>query len=373
MNNKVIHIVSLDVPFPPDYGGMIDVFYRIKALHELGFSIHLHCFTYGRARPVELERYCSEVHFYERKKRISDFFSPRPFVVQTRRSDDLLKRLLADEHPVLLEGLHCCWYLEHPEMRKKMTIVRTHNVEHDYYQELMKMASGFKKLFFRSEYKKLKRYESILSKATYLFAIKEGDRAHFETINSHSFVLPASLPELQQQEIAEPKAYCLFHGNLSVEENNASARWLLDHVIPHLNNVSFVIAGKNPARELVQTAKQRGVKIVANPSEANMNQLIAEARIHVLPSTQATGLKLKLLAALQTAGTVIVNSNMIQGNDLGDYCIVADSAEEFVVAIQQEVNKPIDLADRRSQIEAFLTQHNTQDAVARVFREIHLI
>lgn len=372
MSNKIIHIVSLDVPFPPDYGGMIDVFYRVKALHELGFSIHLHCFTYGRGRPNELKKYCSEVHFYERKRRISDFFSSRPFVVQTRKSNELLRRLLADEHPVLLEGLHCCWYLENTEIRKKTTIVRTHNVEHDYYQELMKSASGFKKLFFRSEYKKLKRYESILSKATYLLAIKEGDRAYFEILNSHSFVLPASLPELQQV-IAEPKDYCLFHGNLSVEENNASARCLLDHVIPHLNEVPFVIAGKNPRQELIQAAEQRGVKVVANPSESEMNQLISEAKIHVLPSTQATGLKLKVLAALQTMGAVIVNSNMTQGNDLGEYCIVADSAEAFVDSIHREFKKPIDLADRKMRIEAFLTHHTTRDAVARVFQEIHLM
>lgn len=373
MNSKVIHIVSLDVPFPPDYGGMIDVFYRIKALHKLGFSIHLHCFTYGRGKPVELKNYCSEIHFYERKKRMSDFFSSRPFVVQTRRSDDLLKRLLADDHPVLLEGLHCCWYLEHPEIRKKTTIVRTHNIEHDYYQELMKSAAGFKKLFFRSEYKKLKRYESILSQADYLLAIKEGDRAYFEILNSNTYVLPASLPKMEQQEITEPKGYCLFHGNLSVEENNASARWLLEHVIPKLNGIPVVIAGKNPGWELVEAAKKWRVNIVVNPSEAHMNQLIAEARIHVLPSTQATGLKLKLLAALQTVGTVIVNSNMIQGNDLGQYCIVVDSAEEFVAAIQREFHKPIDLADRKRQIEAFLAQHDTTDAIVRVFREIHLM
>lgn len=352
---------------------MIDVFYRIKALHELGFSIHLHCFTYGRGKPDALKKYCSEVYFYERKKRISDFFSSRPFVVQTRRSNDLLQRLLADEHPVLLEGLHCCWYLEHPEIWKKTTIVRTHNVEHDYYQELMKTASGLKKRFFRSEYKKLKRYESILSKANYLLAIKEGDKKYFETIHSNSYVLPASLPELQQQVITEPKAYCLFHGNLAVEENNASARWLLDCVIPHLKEVPFVIAGKNPGRELVEAVEQRGVKIIANPSESEMNQLIAEAKVHVLPSTQATGLKLKLLAALQTAGTVIVNSNMIQGNDLDQYCIVVDSAEEFVDAIQREYKKPIDLGDRTMRIEAFLTHHNTRNAIARVFQEIHLM
>ena len=30
--DKEVHIVSFDVPYPPNYGGVIDVFYKIKTL-----------------------------------------------------------------------------------------------------------------------------------------------------------------------------------------------------------------------------------------------------------------------------------------------------------------------------------------------------
>ena len=33
-----LNIVSFDVPYPPDYGGVIDVFYKIKEL--IFFSFH---------------------------------------------------------------------------------------------------------------------------------------------------------------------------------------------------------------------------------------------------------------------------------------------------------------------------------------------
>ena len=39
MNNKTIHIIVFDVPYPSDYGGIIDVFYKLKALHQLGVNI----------------------------------------------------------------------------------------------------------------------------------------------------------------------------------------------------------------------------------------------------------------------------------------------------------------------------------------------
>ena len=48
MENKRLHIVAFDVPFPANYGGAIDVFYKLKALHQLGIRITLHCFEYGR-------------------------------------------------------------------------------------------------------------------------------------------------------------------------------------------------------------------------------------------------------------------------------------------------------------------------------------
>ena len=30
--SRRLHVVSLQVPFPPDYGGVIDIYYKLKAL-----------------------------------------------------------------------------------------------------------------------------------------------------------------------------------------------------------------------------------------------------------------------------------------------------------------------------------------------------
>ena len=37
---KHLHIISFDVPYPANYGGVIDVFYKLKALHAEGIKIH---------------------------------------------------------------------------------------------------------------------------------------------------------------------------------------------------------------------------------------------------------------------------------------------------------------------------------------------
>ena len=66
-----LHIVSFDIPYPANYGGVIVIFNQIKALHALGVKVILHCFQYGDRTPQpELAQYCQEVYYY--KMRLSN-------------------------------------------------------------------------------------------------------------------------------------------------------------------------------------------------------------------------------------------------------------------------------------------------------------
>ena len=96
-----IHIVSFDVPYPADYGGVVDVFCKVKALHEAGTKVHLHCFEYGRGQQAELEKYCAEVHYYPRQEGHKGFSLQLPYIVASRNDEQLWKRLNADDHPIL--------------------------------------------------------------------------------------------------------------------------------------------------------------------------------------------------------------------------------------------------------------------------------
>ena len=91
-----IHIVSFNIPYPPNYGGVIDVFYKIKALYELGIKINLHCFKYDRQESSELEKHCKSVNYYDRPKTIKHFFSNLPFIVKTRNNKALFSNLIQD-------------------------------------------------------------------------------------------------------------------------------------------------------------------------------------------------------------------------------------------------------------------------------------
>lgn len=332
--SKSIHIIALDVPFPLNYGGAIDMFYRIKALHTLGYKITLHCFEYGRGEPKELEKYASKVIYYPRKKSVLDWLSSTPFIVKSRQNNLLLQNLKRDNSPIIFEGIHTTSFLTDAELKNRIKLVRCHNIEHDYYNALAQRASGLKSIFYKSEAKKLAKYEAVLSEASALLVIQNKDLEHFNKINPNTHLLPASLPEIEVTEHRIVKDYMLFHGNLSVSENDYAAQWIIQNVSTKVEGIPLIIAGLNPSIELQNLCTINGIDLRSNLSQSEMDTLVSEAKIHVLYTNQATGLKLKLLSALQSNGAVIVSSEMISGTELGEHCLIANSAHEFVKHIQ---------------------------------------
>ena len=176
---KQLHLITLNIPYPANYGGAIDVFYRIVALKKLGIGIHLHCFKYDRDEAVELEQYCEKVYYYDRKMDVIKLFSIIPFIVKSRDHEVLTKRLVENPYPILYDGLHCTYTLNNLNLKQKK-IIRTHNVEANYYQQLAKSTSNiFSKVFYYSEFLKLTLYEKNIAKADAAFAISENDKNHW--------------------------------------------------------------------------------------------------------------------------------------------------------------------------------------------------
>lgn len=340
------------MPWPADYGGVIDVYHRVVALHRQGVKVHLHCYTYGRDVAPELEQVCDEVHYYKREIGLSHQLERRPYIVASRCSQELIERLQQDDYPILLEGLHDCYVLEQLADGKRPIMVRAHNVEHDYYHALALAKSwGWKRIFFELESRKLRRYENVLLSATRVLAISATDAAHFEQAGCKNVVL---LPPLHgHQEVTAMTGrgeYVLYQGNLSVAENIQAVRYIVEQVMNGLP-YTLVVAGRNPDVALLAWLKAKNnVRLVANPDGEEMHRLIANAQVNLLVTQQATGVKLKLMNALYEGRHCLVNSTMVEGTILGRACVVADTPETQRTELQHLMAQPFDaeaLAHRR--------------------------
>lgn len=327
---KHLHIVCLDVPYPVDYGGVFDLFYKIKTLSEHGVLIHLHCFEYGRGEQTELEKYCVEVNYYSRNKGHKGFSTRIPYIVASRNSQDLIDNLLMDDHPVLLEGIHCTYPLFTGSLKGRKVFVRLHNVEHTYYKHLYAHESSLlKKLYFFNESRLLKCYEAFIANMGSFIAVSEKDLLNYQQSFHAKRInyLPVFTPF---QEVASEEgrgSYCLYQGNLSVAENEKAAIWLMERVFSKMD-IPFIVAGKNPSARLQRAAETNcNACLIANPDEQEITDLIAKAHVNVLPSFNETGIKLKLLHALFNGRHCVVNDSAVRDSAIGAACHVADTPE----------------------------------------------
>ena len=259
---------------------------------------------------------------------------------------NLWRRLDQDDHPVLIEGIHAAgWLLNRtPSVRK--IILRLHNVEHDYYRQLfLSTSSTLKRIYFHFESQLLRNFEKTIAPVPdIILAVSARDvqtykqRFHVKNID----VLPVFTGFTNDDPPSGTGYFSLYHGNLSVPENEKAVAWLLKEIFVD-SAIPFVIAGKNPSPDLKQfIARFDNAQLVADPSIEIMQSLIADAQCNVLPSFNVTGIKLKLINALFHGRHCIVNNAAVAGSGLESICHVVKTPQQFREAVERLTLLPLD-------------------------------
>ena len=357
------------MPYPANYGGVIDVFYKLKNLHKAGVKIILHCFEYGRGEQKELENYCSKVYYYKRNTSFINQFSSLPFIIKSRNSEQLITNLLKDEYPILFEGLHTCYFLNDKRFVNRFKIYRESNIEHDYYTHLAISENNLlKKIYFNLEAYKLLHFQKQLIDADLMLVVSTADRDYLRNqFPTKKIEYLPSFHAFDEVRIKEGKGdYILYNGNLQVAENIKAVEYLIKNVFSKIKH-PVIIVGLNPNAEKYNWVKPyTHIQIKANPSEAEMQTLIEDAHIHCLYTHQATGLKLKLLNVLYSGRFCICNEAMLAGTNLQQTCIVKNTAGEMIEAINNVFLKEFtkDLISLRKQaLQAFDNASKTQQLI----------
>jgi hypothetical protein len=376
MPEKHLHIVAFSIPFPANYGGVIDVFYKLKALHEAGIKLHLHCYQYDRPVAPELNMFCESVNYYPRNTTFASQLSLKPYIVQSRQSEDLIKNLLADDHPILFEGLHSCYYLNNKALQGRTLIYRESNIEHDYYFHLFKSESSLgRKSFFLLESIKLRLFQEQLKYATKMLVVSQTDRDYLaEHFPGKDVVyLPSFHGNSQVRSLPGRGSYVLYHGNLSVSENTQAAEYLIREVFND-SPVPLKIAGLNPSDDLKNlVSKYKNIELIPNPPQTEMEELIRNAQINILVTFQATGLKLKLLNTLYNGRWMLVNHAMLEGTGLESLCEIAGNTaelkEKIISLFDTEFDQNQLLARTELLEKRFSDKANAQKLIREIFGE----
>lgn len=296
-----------------------------------------------------------------------------PYMVYSRRSEKLLSHIEATPAPVLFEGLHTCFHLK--EIKEKTgfpCFIRMHNNESEYYALLGKSENNFvQKCYFLWESRIIRIFEPIIGLAEKIFTISPSDTDYFRKQYPKVVYLPAFHPYDFVSSQAGKGDFALYHGNLSVIENHLSAMFLIKEVFSKVQ-YPLIIAGAAPRKELMQQiARFSHIQLIQNPSSLEMHSLIRQAHMNILPTFQATGIKLKLINALFNGRFVLVNSEMIQNTGLESLCIRCDSSAEFVTQIQILQNREFpdsEVLKRKNNLDTlFSNQKNAELLIKEIF------
>ncbi len=369
--NKILHIVSFDIPYPPNYGGIIDVFYKIKELYKLDIEIYLHVYLYdNKKEQVALEKYCKKVYYYKRKNTITSLFSSLPFRVKSRSSKELINNLKALNAPILFEGLHTIYPLL--KFNFNNSFVRTHNIEHSYSFGLSKSERNiFKKIFFFIEGKKLKQFEKYLNRAKGIFTISHFEQEHFSSIyGEKSFYIPAFHEAYPIKNLNEKGNFILYHGDLRVSDNIKAAFFLIDTY--KNTEYKLIIASSVKDKNIIsEVKKHKNISIEDIPTQRELNELMNKAHINTLISFQKTGIKLKLLNTLYKGKHIIANKEIIEDTGLEDLCNLANTKEEILTKTKELFSKEFsenDIKKRLNKLKEFNPEESAKKIDSIIFK-----
>ena len=366
--------MSFDWPWPPDYGGVIDVYYRIDALLARGVAVRLHVVAQDdRSADVPAHWVAAGVDvFYHRRRGAWSALSRKPYIVNSRQVGSLLPNLANGASVILFEGVHCAGWLGHPRLSDLSQWVRVHNVEADYYAQLAKAPTTWRRrLYYREEARRLRGYERrVLAQADLLLPASARDEPWCERVNPGKVFGHRSYVSTGEVDVLPGIGdYALFHGALHVDDNEAAARALMRVFEGMPAGRRLVVAGRVPSAGLkAAVALADRVDLVESPDVTVMRELIRNAQVLVLRAQHAAGYKIKLVESLALGRHVVANDAMFQGAPaLRTALHHAESDEDYRAAMDTVWEREVSAADvaaRRAIMRPYL-----RDGLAEAFVE----
>ncbi|MBP7172454.1 MAG: hypothetical protein KBA33_00100 [Cloacibacterium sp.] len=350
---KELHVVSFDYPYPPNYGGIIDVFFKIKALHQLGYHIYLHCFVKKIPKNTNaLQGITSDIFFYKTQFKPSHFMSSLPFSVEARNDKKLLHNLTKNKAPILFEAMKTTKVILEESLKNRIKIVRMHNIESNYYLGLSKSEKSFyKKKIYQAEAKKYLNYEKQVTLAcNAALTLSHNETEFFEKINPETHYIPVFHGNRESKNLNGFGKFVLYHGDLTISDNRKCVAFLVS-VFKKIPDYSLVISsGSCPSfiKKVIKPYSNISFKFIDGFQQ--LKELMEEAHICISWSFQKSGTKLKLINSLYCSRHCIINENIVDDKDLQSLCCLTTDETSLTEAIKDLMKKPFADHDKRKKI-----------------------
>ncbi|MBS7333223.1 MAG: hypothetical protein KIG88_06480 [Weeksellaceae bacterium] len=356
MQNKIL-IICFDTPYPTNYGGVIDIVRKFEYFKSKNIKIDLVCTCFDEERKQFLEDFIKQNetiidNYHIELIKVSPLkalklFKVKPFSVEVRSIDfskiDFIQT--ANYKVVLVEHMKTTKSIKqlisifdkrnsHPEFW-----LRLHNDEMAYYKNMYKASKGLKTIFFLTESWKYKFYESrILNSNLFkgFLYISEKDKLNFQSIThvdtNHRF-LPIYQTASDSVQISEKPIDFFYIGNLDLDDNLKALKKINSFLEEHnLWIFKIIIAGKCSSIKRENSVKNSfynsdKITFRFNISPIELQKLYQNAKFFLNFSENESGVKTKLIEALENKIPVISDFEGADGSGYENEILKADEIE----------------------------------------------
>lgn len=351
LNNKKILQISPVFPYPPNFGGRVDVMYRLEYLNINGYSVDLLVVTNENPTKAQIEIVRKHTHnlwILPRVTNILFILHPYPFQVISRLS--LKNIILSDEYDVvIMEGDYTFMSLLNKTLLYKKLYLRVHNNEHLYFRELANSTKNpLKYLYYSLESLKMKKIKPCLyEKADKLLFISNKEYLdHIKLYPEHSAKAIWLPPLVTHKSCKEPRLgkSVVFVGSLYSPDNRSALTWYLRKVHPLVtsNDYSLIVAGntKGTSLEWLYSICRAYDNVSIYDSPVELDNLYDSSRIFISPILNGAGLKMKSIEAILNGLALVSTEIGVEGSGLvpNEHFLLANDPVDFADAIDKLIN-----------------------------------
>lgn len=358
-----------EAPFPPNHGGRVDVWRRLRALKAADASVFLVFWCGDRAdeQPSSetLSRIGEVVEDYRyfsisrsscaRAARLVRLWRWPSHVASRVLADSAWRTLLADARAfgpeaVWLDGLYAgVAATMMAEAQNLPMFYRSHNVEHLYMRRQVAKANSIRdRLAWGMNLPNLGRYETTtVRRSRRFYDISIDDLAYWGRLGmKHGEWLPPLIePEfaarLSAQRSGDPNFDVGYLGNLFSPNNVDGVLWFLDQVVPRIRaripRVRVSIAGSRPVEAVRRAASVNAVTLTEGP--ADVVPVLRDAKVLVNPVFVGSGVNVKSVEMLFSPAELVATSQGLAGlpGEVTKLFRRADDAEGFANAVIEAI------------------------------------
>src|SRR5579885_781145 len=235
----------------------------------------------------------------------------------------------------VVEHFWCASYAALLRPHCERLVIDLHNIESalaETHAQAARWPVSWASLRFAAAYRRLERIW--LPRFDTVLVTSEPDRKRIG--HPRVFVYPNALPEIRPPQVKEEE--CLvFSGNLEYHPNIEAVRWFRTEIWPRVRERcgEWRLVGKNPEAIAQLVSGDERIRLLG-PVEDAVTE-IARAKICVVPLRSGSGTRFKILEAWAAARAVVSTPLGAEGLGArpGEHLLIADTAEEFVLAIER--------------------------------------